>query len=868
MGVLKNLTTYFSLGRKEKSSADHESLRQEFQKRYKLFKQLISANNRALEATSDIERALMGDIPFGMAFIRSRCAVVEKNVHLMVENLRNLAPGQYDDLTQVYNRVYRKIEHIISPVRVVSDERLVIFLTGLDHHMSHLVGNKMANLGELKNRVKLTVPAGFAITSYAQDLFFRKNRLGERIENRLQQRGKEGITDQYSETAAVEQMIIDADLPVALRDAILAACQQMEEEIGRSTMVAVRSSALGEDAHGNAFAGQYRSSLNIGVDSILNTYKNVVASKYSRQAMSYRWKKGIKDEDVLMGVGCVAMVDGVSGGVIYSQNPIDNHDDTVSINAAWGLPKAVVDGSINCDLFTVSRKQPLKITAKDIQFKSRKFVCEKEGGVCQIDLVQEKQDDPSLTDDQAIQLAEIAIRVETHYGYPQDIEWAIDGQGTIYILQCRPLQQKEVNEKTAPDAPPEHGSTPITIGRITASPGAVSGTLFFVRSEPDVHRFPENAILVVSEALPKWASLLNRAVGLISEHGSFAGHLANVARELNIPAVFGLTDLNQILTDGDLITIDAGRRALHRGRIDELIIKKKSRMHPMEGTPVYNTLKAVSRLIVPLNLYDPESSDFKPSNCQSFHDITRFIHERSVMHMFQHERESWPPELAAKQLYDKGPMKWWIINLDDGFKTDEDGKYVQLDNITSLPMLAFWEGFTAIPWDGPPTLDGKGFMSVMSRSHPGTALTSRLKSRFADQNYIMISKHFCHLSSRLGYHFSTLEALLSGTKEESYVKFHFRGGAAGYERRVRRISFIGDLLREHGFWVEFKEDSLFARIEGYETDILKKRVKILGYLSIHTRQIDMIMKNKRAVQYCRDKLVKDMEWLMNKTDEF
>ena len=111
-----------------------------------------------------------------------------------------------------------------------------------------------------------------------------------------------------------------------------------------------------------------------------------------------------------------------------------------------------------------------------------------------------------------------------------------------------------------------------------------------------------------------------------------------------------------------------------------------------------------------------------------------------------------------------------------------------------------------------------------------------------------------------------LEALLSERKEENYVKFHFRGGAAGYERRVRRISFIGELLREYGFWVKIKEDSLFARMEGYEMDILKKRVKILGYLSIHTRQIDMIMKNRQAVQYYREKLVKDMDWLMNKKD--
>ncbi len=868
MEFFRNLINQLSFKGEEKSETDIEALRLDFQTRYRRFKDLISANNSALDATSNIERALLGDIPFGMGFIQSKCDAIAMNVNIMVENLKALVPDKYDNLPDVYNRIHRKINSTLAPVRVITDERLVLFLNEIDRSMSEVVGSKMANLGELKTRVKLTVPNGFAITSHAQDLFFRHSRLGERIDNHLHQMEKRDTSAPHTEHAAIQQMIIEADLPPKLSNAIMKAWQRIENEVDSSIIVAVRSSALGEDAHTVSFAGQYRSELNINVDSLLNAYKKVVASKYSLPAISYRWKKGIKDDDVLMGVGCMVMVDAVSGGVVYSQNPLSKQDDSISINAAWGLPKAVVDGSVDCDLFILSRKRPLQIFSRDIAFKDRKFVCSKEKGVCRIDLTDENQELPSITDQQAIQLAKIAIRIETDYGYPQDIEWAIDEQGTIYILQCRPLQQKEVIEKTDPKDSREQISTIIATGRITASSGAAAGNLFFVKTEAEMLQFPKGAILVVSEALPGWAPLLSRAAGLISERGSFAGHLATVAREFEVPALFGFSGLNQLLTNMDLITLDAGRRTIHRGRIENLLKKKKSSLHPMEGTPVYNTLKEVSEYIVPLNLYDPDASDFNPDNCKSFHDIARFIHDRSVRHMFDHERENSSPEKAAKQLYYQVPMKWWIINLDDGFKHEEEGKYVTLENIRSIPMLAFWDGFVAIPWDGPPTLDRKGFMSVMSRSLPGTALTSGLRAKFVDQNYFMISKNFCHLNSRLGYHFSMLEALLSERKEENYVKFHFRGGAAGYERRVKRIALIADLLGEYGFWTEVKEDSLFARMDGYEIDVLKKRVKILGYLSIHTRQIDMIMKNKKLVQYYRDKLVKDMDWLMNKKDAF
>ncbi len=349
MEFFRNLINQLSFKGEEKSETDIEALRLDFQTRYQRFKDLISANNSALDATSDIERALLGDIPFGMGFIQSKCDAIAMNVNIMVENLKALVPDKYDNLPDVYNRIHRKINSTLAPVRVVTDERLILFLNEIDRSMSEVVGNKMANLGELKTRVKLTVPNGFAITSHAQDLFFRHSRLGERIDNRLQQMEKRDISAPHIEHTAIQQMIIEADLPPELSNAIMKAWQRIENEVGSSIIVAVRSSALGEDAHGISFAGQYRSELNIGVDSLLKAYKKVVASKYSLPAMSYRWKKGIKDDDVLMGVGCMVMVDAVSGGVIYSRNPLSKQDDSISINAAWGLPKAVfIDIESSC----------------------------------------------------------------------------------------------------------------------------------------------------------------------------------------------------------------------------------------------------------------------------------------------------------------------------------------------------------------------------------------------------------------------------------------------------------------------------------------------------------------------------------------
>ena len=194
--------------------------------------------------------------------------------------------------------------------------------------------------------------------------------------------------------------------------------QALEKEGEGKLTVALRSSALGEDLPGTSFAGQYRSELNVSRESLLQAYKEVVASKYSLTAMSYRLNRGIRDEDVAMCVGCLQMVNASSGGVMYSRNPVQIRDDSVIINAIWGLPKSVVDGSLTPDVFLISRGEPFAIRQKQIAVKDQKFVCYPDEGVCRLDITGEESRMPSLSDEQALDLARLAVRLEEYYRIP------------------------------------------------------------------------------------------------------------------------------------------------------------------------------------------------------------------------------------------------------------------------------------------------------------------------------------------------------------------------------------------------------------------------------------------------------------------
>lgn len=976
---------------------DEDALRAEFKNRYHHFRQLLIHDREVHESMVDMEEALHGDEPFDMHFVRRCVTSAGTATYQMVRRMSALAPGRYDTLEQRLKVIQANILPHISPPAKAGEGPLVIPLSELTRENMDLAGPKMSYLGEAGDSLGVRIPDGFVITAEAYSRFMAHNGLGEEIMRRIQSADLEDSANPeealFRLSSSVQQLILSTELPDDVVEAILSSIDAMASN-GQRLRLAMRSSALGEDVPGASFAGQYESQLGISRDEALINYATVVASKYNRQAMSYRMHKGIREEDVAMCVGVMRMIDAQAGGVAYSGGALSSRDDTISVFSTFGLPKTVVDGTADVDTFRFTRGDSLQMAESSIVRKEASCICREDEGTCSVQMEEEICEQPSLTDEQALEVARLAMRLERYFGVAQDLEWALDETGAIVLLQSRALprpteldeeemvdddladedmagQARDAQDESVSDGQPPHwegldgknaagastndgatlgaddaghgepqpqtdattppagateapqtvpapprttkenhagaapqnasapeaddsdapnatdsangqdsqsdsrqaapeaqatsgsegaadapspAASPLLQGGSTASGGKGHGTIFIARTKADLLLFPDGGILVVRQALPSWAPLIHRAAGVISEMGTVAGHLANIAREFGVPALFGLKGALDSLEAEAEVTLDADACAVYPGRIESLLTQSRPRASALRGTPVHTALFNATRHILPLNLLDPDSPDFRPRNCRTLHDILRFCHERAVREMFSYWQKKRFPRATAKQLHHNGPKQFWVLDLDDGFAHEVEGKFIKLEEIVSIPMLALWEGMNHQPWQGPPPINASGFLSVMFQATANTALEPSMATHYTHKNYFMVSRNFASLQSRFGFHFCGAEALVGERSPENYAGFRFRGGAADRNRRMLRAQLVADLLQERDFRIRLHGDSLSARVEGFDVPEMEKRLRMLGYLIMHTRQLDMIMANRAEAERKRREL--------------
>ena len=243
-----------------------EKLQITFKARYYSFRQLLAANTKTLESMAEIEKALQGAEPFSFSFVQKACGTVSINVFSMISHMERIAPGRYEALREAFTAIQSRIDALWLQKKELSDRRLVIPLEAVTSDMMDVAGGKMANLGDIKNRLRMRVPPGFVVTAAAHELFMRTDGLQKEVDRLFQVAGTDLDRNPDLVSSQIRQRILAAGIPEPLYNAVMAAFEKLKKEYrGPQLKLAVRSSAHGEDAENSSFAGQYRSELNVSL---------------------------------------------------------------------------------------------------------------------------------------------------------------------------------------------------------------------------------------------------------------------------------------------------------------------------------------------------------------------------------------------------------------------------------------------------------------------------------------------------------------------------------------------------------------------------------------------------------------------------
>ncbi|HXV94398.1 MAG TPA: PEP/pyruvate-binding domain-containing protein, partial [Pseudonocardia sp.] len=446
----------------------------------------------------------------------------------------------------------------------------VLDLTAVTAADAAAVGGKAANLGEMV-AADFPVPPGFVVP--AASYLDAMDTAGVRAElAALHERTLAAADDPAALTelcARMAELVRKAGTSAPLAEQIRAAYRRLCDGAGDGTgggtgtevATAVRSSAVGEDAADASFAGMNASFTNVrGGDEVVRKVDECWASLVGPRVVAYRAARGMTREPAIAVVVQV-MVASERAGVAFTADPRTGARDVVVVEAALGQGEVVVSGAVEPDTYEVAA-DALEVRAARIGRQSHEIVRGPDGTDLTVTLDVDRGAARVLSDPEVLDIARLALRVQEHYGVPQDVEWAIDGDG-LWLVQTRPITtlrpegagQTGGAASGAGGTGPQGDGAPLVRG-IAATAGRVAGRVRVLHDPADGAALESGEVLVAPMTNPDWLPTMRRAAAVVTDSGGTTCHAAIAARELGVPCVVGTHSATEVLRTGQVVTVD------------------------------------------------------------------------------------------------------------------------------------------------------------------------------------------------------------------------------------------------------------------------------------------------------------------------
>lgn len=497
-------------------------------------------------------------------------------------------------------------------------KELILWFDQLGIDEVPLVGGKNASLGEMYQHLVpkgVKIPNGFAVTAYAYRYLLEVTGAKDKIRDILSDLNTRDMDNLSERGQKVRDLIRNLEFPDDLRNAIIDAYKNMEKQYGTGVDVAVRSSATAEDLPDASFAGQQDTYLNVhGYEEIIRNCKKCFASLFTNRAISYRVDRGFDHFSIALSITVQKMArsDLACSGVMFSIDTESGFKDAVFLTGAYGLGENVVQGAVNPDEFYIHKptlrqgKRP--IIMKKVGEKAIKMVYTKDAKhpTKNVNVPEADRKVFCLNEDEILQLAEMAVKIEDHYSEkagkfkPMDMEWAKDGQtGELFIVQARPeTVQSQKDQNVLKEYELEEKSEVLVEGK---SVGAMigAGKTHVIKDVHNIKDFKEGEVLVTDMTDPDWEPIMKIASAIVTNRGGRTCHAAIISRELGIPCVVGTNDGSEKLKNGEDITVDCSGGAT--GRVYKGKLKFK-----INETKLDNLPKTKTKIM--MNLGSPEQA--------------------------------------------------------------------------------------------------------------------------------------------------------------------------------------------------------------------------------------------------------------------
>ncbi len=799
------------------------------------FRKILQLNTVIFENMAELDRSMGGEYIFDKSYLEKAVRTIAGNVHHVTYNLNALTGNNHVPLYDRYQAIRTILDDILAGNNLSLACPPILPFNSLNWELEPLVGIEFVCLAELRHHPGIRLGEGFIVTTegtmalldtpefsgnesgapasdeIGKSLLQFTHQLMQETENKRLSVTATLVNDDMSEVRNLGEFFLE---PVEGEQKLKIICNARQ-----CWKINPAECSAGNDVI--TIINRTDSDFIDGLVQILRTFRD--RAKPDESGAPARFSVMVR-----------------AASPVYARGTVATRAHSVETTPLLTIVARLAGEEPVEDIYRLRRLYPFDLYSSNIAPKpaAHEFF---DGHLAtnQADDAADFKRGSALIDIKSIKaLAETAMTLERIMGIPITLQWEYLKDGEIIATRLFPYLEKP-QEPTSKELADELESAVVLCqgGRVVQA-GIAAGHVVHISDNTELAEFPIGAVAVAPMATPQLTPFLHRAAAILTEHGNPVGHLATVARELSLPALFGIPEVLEVLTPGTEVTVDTGQMKVFQGVQNAMLQLGNSDLNFSPVDPEYRQLRRLLRYITPLNLIDPESSQFSAEGCRTFHDIIHFCHEMAVDELahFQERRPGLSGITTSSMHLASLPMDIHLLDIGGGIKPSADLLQPQPADVSSEPFAVFLDGLLH-PLASREDLPTLGLRDIIS-SIPRTSGNITAAPDSVGKNLAIVSQDYLNLSLHLGFHFNVIDAHLSDDRHRNYIYFRFIGGLADATRRARRAFLIAEILNAMDFKVTRKDDLVVGRIKFERKDVLRSTLFVLGALTTFSRQRD------------------------------